>query len=140
MRNYGAGTQLQQSGQTPVFAKTYPSGHCAHTTRLQFGVPPPPPPPGGFARLQAPKPAARNTKATIAILSFLMGLLSIAVTCGVTGHYLFAWAAPVVVSLQAHVHIRLVEDDVKHPPPRSRVSISSTSRLRTWTFSFMLPP
>lgn len=33
--NYGAGTQAQQSGQTG-FASTYPSGHCAQTTCLQF--------------------------------------------------------------------------------------------------------
>lgn len=69
---YGAGTQRQQSGQTGG-ASTYPSGHDAHTAHLQFCVPPPP---GGFARLWTPQPAARSRPATIAILVFLMGLLS----------------------------------------------------------------
>jgi hypothetical protein len=45
---------------------------------LQFCVPPPPPP-GGFARLQAPNPAANNTMATITILLFLIGFLLAAV-------------------------------------------------------------
>src|SRR6185503_4695469 len=56
--------------------RKYPSGHCAHTTRLQFGVPPPPPPPpGGFARLRTPRPAVRNNPAISTILIFFIGLL-----------------------------------------------------------------
>jgi hypothetical protein len=44
---------------------------------------------------------------------------------------------PVVGGLHAHVQRREVLDDVLHPPLRSRVSISSTSRLRIDMFSFI---
>lgn len=38
---------------------------------------------------------------------------------------------------QGQVHSRLVDDDVLHPPARSRLSISSTSRFKTGKLSFM---
>jgi hypothetical protein len=42
-----------------------------------------------------------------------------------------------VVLKHGQVHKRLVEEDVLHPPARSRLSISSTSRFRTGWFSFI---
>jgi hypothetical protein len=51
--------------------------------------------------------------------------------------YAFGSKTPVVGGLQAQVQRRDVLDDVLHPPLRSRVSISSTSRLRIGMFSFI---